>query len=224
MGNQPAGAQAAQQNQGEQASQANGQQGEQSQSFSEQVFGPANQKPTGNQQANDAGVQLPGRKDGETIEAYATRMQSELTRARQDAGKYRTKLRDLTGEVDTGEDGLTEFQRLQKQFETLSGQLNDERNARKTEKISTAIISALAEAGAASPTRTMRLVDTSKELELDDSGTPTPESLGAMVAKLQQEMPTLFFDVRGSGDGFPGNSTTGEPSDFNAMIRARAGR
>jgi len=215
--NQGASSQAGQQAQGSgsQESQGTQQQGTQQQSLSEQVLGKQ-----GTQTGSDL---LPGQKPGESIADYSARLTSELARARQDAGRYRTELRQYTGDDAKDEQGLTEFQRLQKQVETLGSQLTQEQSARKAERIQSSVITALADAGALNPSRAMRLIDTSTELELGQDGTPTPESVAGAIAKLKTDMPTIFADMRGSGDGGAGNQGAGDPQDFNALIRRRAG-
>jgi len=163
-------------------------------------------------------------KDGETVEAYSSRLSKEVSDARKEAARYRTELRKLAGETTPGDDGLTDFQRLQKQVENLQQDLTSERQARSKEKVSTSLISALAEAGAVNPTLAIRLIDTQTDLELGADGLPTPESIVSAVAGLATKMPQIFGDVRGSGDGGAGNAFQPESQDFNAMLRARARR
>jgi len=213
---QGASSQAGQQAQGSGSQGSQGSQQGAQQSLSEQVLG-KQETQTGSENL------LPGQKPGESINDYSARLTTELERARKDAGRYRTELRQYTGDDAKDEQGLTEFQRLSKTVETLQSQLANEQSARKAEKATSSIIAALADAGAINPTRAMRLIDTSTELELGQDGTPTPESVAGAIAKLKADMPTVFADIRGSGDGGAGNQGAGDPQDFNALIRRRAG-
>lgn len=205
--------------------------------FSEQVFGaPASQqgqptqqtqttKPTGTPQPGaEQGTRLEGQRDGETAEQFAQRLYQELSRTRKEAGNYRTQLRELKGDPEPGADGLTDYQRLQGQVTQLANALKAERDARKAEQVSTSLIAALADAGAVNPSRAIRLIDVSTELELGQDGQPTPESVQGAISRLTQEMPGIFNDVRGSGDGGAGNQGGYDPNDFNAQLRARARR
>lgn len=239
MGNQAVGSQAGSQSSSTQAGQSSQEQGKgsESPSFSESVFGKpgangaagtqTEAQNQGSQAGPGQGQRFEGMKEGETLEAFVTRTNQELARTRREAAQYRTKVRELAGDPTQDAEGLTEFQRLQRQVEGLTNDLSAERNARKSERVSTALITALAEAGAVSPNRAMRLIDVSKELEIGQDGEPTPESVGEAVRKLAAEMPTIFGDVRGNGDGGAGNHGFGgatDPNDFNAAIRARARR
>lgn len=231
-----AGSQAGQQSQGTGAQgNQSGQQGQPS--LGDQVYGAQgsgnSQQGSGTQgrQGSQSGSQsgtgeaqrLEGQREGESLADYATRLNTDLKSARQDAGRYRTQLRQFQGDDTKGDDGLTEFQRLQRQVETLSSDLVKERNDRKADRLGGALINALATAGAINPARAMRLIDVAKELELGQDGTPTADSMQGAIGKLKAEMPTIFTDVRGSGDGNAGNNGGADPNDFNAAIRARAG-
>src|SRR6478736_376661 len=184
---QGASSQAGQQAQGSGSQGSQGSQQGAQQSLSEQVLG-KQETQTGSENL------LPGQKPGESINDYSARLTTELERARKDAGRYRTELRQYTGDDAKDEQGLTEFQRLSKTVETLQSQLANEQSARKAEKATSSIIAALADAGAINPTRAMRLIDTSTELELGQDGTPTPESVAGAIAKLKADMPTVFAD------------------------------
>lgn len=239
--NQGASSQAGQQGQGSgtQASQGGGQGNQQS--LGDQLYGSQGQQGQ-SQSGTGEGQLLPGQKAGESLADYATRMTSELTRARQDAGKYRTRLRQYEGDgVDA--DGQTSGGQGQQQgqgqqgtqgnqqqgndpvaarIERLERELQAERNARKAERTTSSLTNALTNAGAINPARAVRLID-SEGLQVGSDGTPTPESVQEAIEALKAEMPTIFTDTRGSGDGGAGNAGAGEPDDFNAQIRRRAG-
>jgi hypothetical protein len=162
-------------------------------------------------------------KEGETAEQYITRINAELARARADAGKYRTELRSKVGDTEPGEDGKTEFQRLQDQLGTLTKDLQAERQARKADKMQAQVVDALASAGAVSPARAARMLDIA-DADLSDDGTVAPEALQAAIFTLKSEMPQVFTDTRGNGDGGAGQQGgSAGTQDFNAMIRERAG-
>jgi hypothetical protein len=163
-------------------------------------------------------------KEGETLLQFAQRQAKEAGDTRKEAARYRTELRKLVGDNTPGDDGLTEYQRLQRQVEALNNDLTAERQARKADKVTTSLITGLAEAGAVNPGRAIRLIDIEQELELDQSGTPTPESVQAAIQKLAQDMPQIFNDVRGNADGGTGNLGNPDSNDINALFRARARR
>jgi hypothetical protein len=228
--NQGASSQAGQQAQGSGSQGSQGGQSSQQQSFSEQVFGQA-QQGSGTQSGTEGASLLPGQNAGESLADYAARMTSELTRARQDAGRYRTELRKYQpAEGQQGAQGQqagaqgNDLSAITAEIATLKQELENERNARKSERTTTTLISALAQAGAVNPSRAARLIDTSTEVELAADGTPTPESVSAAIAKLKADTPGIFSDVRGSGDGGAGNIGQQAGTDFNDLIRQRARR
>jgi hypothetical protein len=169
-------------------------------------------------------------------------MTSELTRARQDAGKYRTRLRQYEGEGaeadnqgsgtqgqgtqaqqgQQGQQGQTPLDTLSATVTRLERELQAERNERKAERITSSLTNALASAGAVNPARAARMI-VATELQAGSDGTPTQESIEAAIDALRADMPQIFTDVRGSGDGGAGNTGSGESDDFNAQIRRRAG-
>lgn len=229
-----------------QGSGTQGQQGGQGnqQSLGDQLYGQQGQQGQ-SQSGTGEGQLLPGQKAGESLADYATRMTSELTRARQDAGKYRTRLRQYEGDgVDAegqtsggqgtqnsqGQQGGQGNQQgqgnqpdpVQARIDRLERELQAERNARKAERTTGSLTNALASAGAVNPARAVRLID-SEALQVGADGTPTQESVEAAIEALRAEMPQIFTDVRGSGDGGAGNAGAGDPDDFNAQIRRRAG-
>lgn len=239
--NQGAGSQAGQQGQGSgtQGSQGGGQGNQQS--LGDQLYGAQGQQGQ-SQSGTGEGQLLAGQKPGESLADYATRMTSELTRARQDAGKYRTRLRQYEGD-GTDDDGQTsggQGQRqqgqqgnqgnqqqgqpdpMQARLDRLENELKTERAARKSERVTSSLTNALTSAGALNPARAVRLID-SDALQAGADGTPTQEAIDEAINALKAEMPTIFGDVRGSGDGGAGNAGGGEPDDFNAQIRRRAG-
>lgn len=240
--NQGATSQAGAQGQGSgtQASQGGGQGNQQS--LGDQLFGQQGQQGQSQSGAGE-GQLLAGQKPGESLADYATRMTSELTRARQDAGKYRTRLRQYEGDGVDAEGQTSGGQGTQQQgqqggqgnqqqgqpdpvaarIERLERELANERNARKAERTTSSLTSALTNAGAVNPARAVRLID-SEGLQVGSDGTPTPESVQEAIEALRLEMPQIFTDVRGSGDGGAGNAGAGEAEDFNAAIRRRASR
>lgn len=222
MGNSPqAGGQASPQGQAGQA--PADQSGGQQQSLGTQVMGQA-PKPEDKTQGQQSGQLLAGQKEGETLEAYATRMQKELTDARQDAGKYRTELRKFAGDDTKDEQGLTEFQRLQRQLETITKNLDETRQARKADRMQAQLVSALATAGAAEPDLTRQLLQIADE-HIGQDGDIVPEAVNLAIVQLRQKMPQLFTDKRGNGDGGAGAGEGGNDhsQDINWQIRARAG-
>lgn len=239
--NQGARSQAGQQGQGSgsQGSQGGGQGNQQS--LGDQLYGSQGQQGQ-SQSGTGEGQLLAGQKPGESLADYATRMTSELTRARQDAGKYRTRLRqyegdgtDADGQTSGGQGNQQQGQQgnqgnqqqgqpdpMAARLERLERELATERAARKSERTTSSLTNALTNAGAVNPARAVRLID-SEGLQVGSDGTPTQESVEAAIEALRAEMPQIFTDVRGSGDGGAGNAGGGEPDDFNAQIRRRAG-
>lgn len=232
-----AGSQAGQQ---AQDSGSQGSQGTQSgqQSLGDQLYGQQGSQGQSQPGAGE-GQLLEGQRAGESLADYAKRMNSELTRARSDAGKYRTRLRQYESEDAGGEGngqqanqgsenqqgqqaGANPLATLQATVSQLQRDLTNERNARKAERTTSSLTSALASAGASNAARAVRMIDTS-ELQTSSDGTPTPESIEQAIEALRADMPQLFSDVRGSGDGGAGNAGGGEPDDFNAQLRKRAG-
>lgn len=216
-----AGGQASPQGQGGQAPQSGQGAGQQQQSLSEQVFG---QAPSQQQQGSE-GTQaqlLPGQKQGESPEAFAARVNSELERARTEAGRYRTELRKYQGDPQQGEDGLTEFQRLQRQNEAITKQLTELAQARKADKMQAQLVTALANAGAVQPELSMALLKIPDEAIADDGTIDEASVLGAM-AELKAKMPQIFTDTRGNGDGPAGGGGGGldRSQDMNWQIRNR---
>lgn len=238
--NQGAGSQAGQQGQGSgsQTSQGGGQGNQQS--LGDQLYGQQGQQ--GQSQSGTGEDQLlEGQRAGESLADYAKRMNSELTRARNDAGRYRTRLRQYEGDdqgadnqgsgsqgnQQQGQQGTQGNQQqgtnpLQERLDRLERELRDERNARKAERVTSSLTNALASAGAVNPARAVRLID-SDALQVGADGTLSPEVIEQAISDLRADMPQLFTDVRGSGDGGAGNAGAGDPDDFNAQIRRRAG-
>lgn len=217
---------------GSQASQSDGQGNQQS--LGDQLYGQQGQQGQ-NQPGAGEGQLLEGQRAGESLADYGRRMNAELVRARNDAGRYRTQLRqyegDTSGNQGSGQQGQDQgaqqgqanpVAQLTTAVQTLQRELADERAARKAEQVTTTITNALAAAGAVNPGRAVRLIDTTG-LQAGSSGIPTTEAIAEAVDALKAEMPQIFGDVRGSGDGGAGNAGTGTPDDFNAQIRKRAG-
>ena len=197
-------------------------QGQQPESMTAQVFGQAPEQSGNDPQAADPQAMYPGIKQGETPTQWGQRMAKEASDARRDAGRYRTELRSKVGETTPGEDGKTEFQRLQDQLGNLQGELEQERSARKADKMQAQVITALAEAGAISPVRIVRLLELA-DADIDTNGVVSPEALAYAISQLKSEMPQVFTDLRGTGDGGAGNQGP-TPIDFNDQIRQRARR
>jgi hypothetical protein len=224
MGNSPqAGGQAPSQGQTGQAP-AGQSGGQQEQSLGTQILGQAPKPEEKKAEGTQSAQLLPGQQQGETLEAYVARQQSELERARADAGKYRTELRKYQGDDAKDAEGLTEFQRLQRQFETLNKDLTTERQARKADRMQAQLVSALASAGAADPALTRGLLQID-EAHIGEDGTVAEAAVNAAIAQLQLKLPQLFTDRRGNGDGPAGGGELGgtDPNDINRQIRQRLG-
>lgn len=217
-----AGGQAPSQGQSGQAPQSQAQ-GQPDQAMTTELFGQAPAAQQQGQQADAGTADFPGIKAGETPAQYVARMQRDLAEARQQAGKYRTELRTKVGDTTPNAEGKTEFQILQEQLGRVQSDLEAERQARKADKSQAQVVNALAEAGAVSPARCVKLLDFA-DGDIGADGSITPEALAHAVATLKAEMPQVFTDTRGSGDGGAGNGGYVPPVDFNEQIRARARR
>lgn len=235
MGNatgQQAGSQAGQQYSGSQAGQGasgtDGQQQQQQNGSGSQ----AGQNQQGQQQQQEA-LELPGMLAGESVKDYAERIHGALQTARKQAATYRNRLSQSGQSTDDDDDAGTGTgsgsqagqgqQRNQQgsddtRLARLEKALADERAARRTDRMTSQLTSALAKEGALNPDRALRLIDFD-ELNVSDDGT-IDDPLGAVRA-LKASDPYLFGDKRGSADGGAGMGS--EPSnDINAMIRAKA--
>ncbi len=223
-----------------QAVQGSGSQGSsgQSQSLGDQLYGAqaaqqGNQQATQQQQSTQAAQAQPiifdDRRAGETVQQYVDRLKGTLKSTNAEAAKWRNQVRALAGEEGAGNQGAQGAQHngvpneLDQRIATLERELNQERQARKGERLTTALTGALSTAGAVNVARAVMLIPPT-ELVLDTSGAPTAESITAAISKLKAEMPMIFTDTVGNGDGGAGNAGAGEAEDFNAQIRRRAGR
>jgi hypothetical protein len=224
-----AGSQAGQQGSGSQAGQSGTTQQGQHGSGSQE-----GQNQGQNQGLDLDSLELPGRHAGESLTDYATRLHGALQTARKQAATYRTRLAssglntddDEGGNQQGGGSGSQAGQNQQRNQQgagendrvaRLERMLMEEREARKTDRMTAQLMTALANEGALNPERAMRLIDMAS-LNVDDDGT-IDDPLGA-VRELRASDPYLFGDRRGNADGGAGLGSDAV-NDFNAMIRAR---
>lgn len=173
--------------------------------------------------------------EGETVEQAFTRMQGALETARKQAAGYRQRLQgDSSGSQagqsgNQGGQGNTQGQQgnsgqgqqgtdTEARIAALERALQTERQSNAESRTRTQLIEALSNEGAVNAARAVRLIDLDT-LDIGDDGTVT-DPLGAVRA-LKADMPQIFQDTRGGGDGGSGN-TSGAGQSFNDLIRARA--
>lgn len=134
-------------------------------------------------------------------------VEKELTKARSDAAKYRTKLKALASEEDeTGnKGGNAPDPQVVSQLQSLrEGRIRDQ------------LTLAATAAGAHSPNEIYRFLDMA-EIASEDGSVAKPEKL---MEDLRKSHPYLFkAPVQGSADGNNGSGNNGKPGDMNSIIR-----
>lgn len=227
---QGAGSQAGQQGSagsqaGQQSAQGQSQQGSGSQ---------AGQSGQGEQQQAQE-VRLAGMLDGETLQQAWDRINGALATTRKQAAGYRQRLG--VGTEDGGQQQQSDNQQGNGQgsgqqqqqaanspesarIARLEAALLHEQGARRSEQIARQLTNALVAEGAINPELTLRMIDI-ETLDVGDDG-KIADAAGA-VRVLKSQMPQIFGDLRGAGDGGAGGFGSTAPLDFNAMIRRKAG-
>jgi hypothetical protein len=135
-------------------------------------------------------------------------MEKELSKARSEAAKYRTKLKALASDDDNQGDG--------KGGNAIPPEMAKSLQAIREGRIRDQLTLAATAAGAHSPNEIYRFVDMAA-VAGEDGSVEKPEKL---MEDLRKSHPYLFKPpVQGSADGNSGSGNNGKPGDMNALIR-----
>lgn len=145
--------------------------------------------------------------DVTALTARIETMEKELSKARGDAAKYRTKLKALASDDDDGKPGSngTTDPAVTSQLQLLrEGRIKDQ------------LTLAATAANAHNPGDIYRFVNMA-EVAGEDGSVDKPDKL---MEDLRKSHPYLFKPpVQGSGDGNSGSGNNGKPGDMNSIIR-----
>ena len=145
-----------------------------------------------------------------SILARMDTLEKELSKARGDAAKYRTKLRALASDDDEGKPNSGN--QASGADTAIMAQLSKLREGRIRDQIA---LSA-EKAGAMAPTEIYRYFDLA-EIANEEGTVDKPEKL---MADLREQYPFLFkAPVEGSADANVGSGANVKPGDMNSMIR-----
>lgn len=161
-----------------------------------------------NQNAVDAAKQ--GEVTVESLTQKIKALEANFADAVSSRDKAKQKLRELE-EVASGsnefktkyEELFTEKSKLLEQFETTKSELNSLKEGIKTEKLNTALTTALEAAGAKAIPTVMKLVDKSK-IQFDEQGNVSSESIISAIKEVQKSDPILFGDADPKKASVPG--------------------
>lgn len=125
---------------------------------------------------------------------------AEMKRARNDAAKYRTRLRDLEkADEERKKSEMTETDRLKAEKEEADKKAAKAEKELAKERINSAITAAATAARFADPTDAHAFIDVAS-ITVTDDGKPDGRSVKAAVDKLAKDKPHLVTPI-GSGDG-----------------------
>jgi hypothetical protein len=144
----------------------------------------------------------------------AVALAAELAKTRQEAAKYRTKLKDFEDR------DKTDFEKLTEERDGLKAALADERSARQRAAVQAAAVQAARKLNFREPDLAMRLISTA-EVEFTDDG--APKNLEKLLAELSKEYPMLVNGAADFGGGPRGTPVPGG-EDMNTRIRRLSGR
>ena len=151
-----------------------------------------------------------GSQDLSSILARMDTLEKELSKARGDAAKYRTKLRALASDDDEGKPNSGN--QASGADTAIMAQLSKLREGRIRDQIA---LSA-EKAGAMAPTEIYRYFDLA-EIANEEGTVDKPEKL---MADLRKQYPFLFkAPVEGSADANVGSGANVKHGDMNSMIR-----
>lgn len=134
--------------------------------------------------------------DGERVEAISL---DEARKLRGENKSLRQRLRDAEAKA-ANQDGetLSELERTARERDTVTARYDALVGALKTERLTTAAVSAAAKVGAIEPGAIARMIDRDA-IEWDDDF--APENIESLVADLRKAHPKLFSAAPGRGDG-----------------------
>lgn len=198
------------------------------------------QDPAGQQDQHPAGTPQAGQAPGDgdpqfslesiqdpALKAYLQRQESELTRARQEAARYRTEARTHAEQVQ-------QFQRQSETAEQAAQREATERQARldaleqenRDLKVGGAVQAAAVKAQALNPTTVWDLIKArGLQVETDEQGRPT--NVDAVLAAVKASDPYLFRQAQVGADAGAGNGSgqvtgpAGSGDDINSLLRGR---
>ena len=143
-----------------------------------------------------------------------------VARLKGEAAKYRRQLRDLEAKVQSEQDGkLGETERLTKKLAQYESTVNDLERTLQDLRLQHGVTSVASKLGIIDPDAAYKLLDLT-EVEFDEAGNPTKDSLEGALKRLVKERPYLSqrASVVAAGAGSPAKS-----EDMNDLIRRAAG-
>jgi Xaa-Pro aminopeptidase len=161
---------------------------------------------------------------GEVTSVELTEKIKSLENQLKDAINTRDKAKQKSRELEEAAAYKTKFEELNAQFEVVSNELNGIKESAKTEKVNTALQTALEAAGAKSLNTVLKLIDKS-QIQFDEQGQVVEESVVNVVKAVMDSDPILFGEAdpkkAQSGLGFldPGVKRAGEGGNESAYLK-----
>lgn len=131
---------------------------------------------------------------GEVTSAELIEKVKSLESQLKDAINTRDKAKQKSRELEEAAAFKTKYEELNAQFEAVSNELNGIKESAKTEKVNTALQTALEAAGAKSLNTVLKLIDKS-QIQFDENGQVVEESVVNVVKAVMDSDPILFGEA-----------------------------
>lgn len=152
----------------------------------------------------------------------ATLTPSEIAALRRENASFRARVRALeAAQTQAQQASMTDLERAQHERDEAKRQLADAAVREQDRNVRLAAIEHATRLNFRSPDLAYRLIDRA-EVEFDDSG--EPKNIAKLLKAVLDAEPYLAKGAGGDFGGGQRGSGNAAPTDFNAMIRQKAGR